>query len=373
MRILLLIVALSGRVMAGDMDQGGLPISTGVITTAALTGAGTGGSNLGVNSSSVAVYNANRNLAVPYGVIAATITTTGNVGIGTSSPGTLLHVASGTLTVNGTGSAVTLSNNTALTVNSTATFNSQTNFINALSTQATFSGFSHYGAVNANSGSISVGKLNQGLLLDYDNGTGNDVHITNMQDAASSDMFFGVRGGAVSPLYPLIVRADGSVDIGTATFTAPMSTGAYFSGMAKGLSNTSAGSIKLGSGGVLQYDHVGTSDVFLENTQDAADADVVIQVRSNNAATTLQPLRVAGSGLVSISGQTLMWVRTKAQIDAITPAAAGAQAICSDCTVPYDLCVATGTTLSGFRATINSAINTAIPGTLVPKGCGTGQ
>ncbi len=62
--------------------------------------------------------------------------------------------------------------------------------------------------------------------------------------------------------------------------------------------------------------------------------------------------------------------RTKAQLDAVTPAV-GDQVLCSDCAVPYDLCIATGATLSGWRATINSAINTTIPGTLVSKGCGT--
>ena len=65
-------------------------------------------------------------------------------------------------------------------------------------------------------------------------------------------------------------------------------------------------------------------------------------------------------------------IRTAAQIDAIT-GVVGLVYICSDCTVPYDICVGTGTALSGFRAVVNSAINTAVPGTLVNKGCGSGN
>ena len=75
-------------------------------------------------------------------------------------------------------------------------------------------------------------------------------------------------------------------------------------------------------------------------------------------------------GALSLTGAFTPAKKTKAQLDAITPAV-GDIYTCSNCTVPYDLCVATGATLSGFRATINSAINTAIPGTLVAKGCGT--
>ena len=83
---------------------------------------------------------------------------------------------------------------------------------------------------------------------------------------------------------------------------------------------------------------------------------------------------VMGSGATkstfTTAGYFQLLQRTKAQLDAVTPAV-GDQVLCSDCTVPYDLCVATGATLSGFRATINSAINTAVTGTLVAKGCGT--
>lgn len=62
-------------------------------------------------------------------------------------------------------------------------------------------------------------------------------------------------------------------------------------------------------------------------------------------------------------------IKAKADFDALTPAL-GDTYLCSDCTVPYDICVATGAVLNGFRATILSAISTTLPGTLVPKGCG---
>lgn len=70
---------ISGGSAGGSSSSGG--ISTGAVTTAALTGNGQITSPLGVNSSSVAVYDANRNLTVPYGVAAATGAFTGHVGV----------------------------------------------------------------------------------------------------------------------------------------------------------------------------------------------------------------------------------------------------------------------------------------------------
>lgn len=96
-------------------------------------------------------------------------------------------------------------------------------------------------------------------------------------------------------------------------------------------------------------------------------ANVPTVFGTNNAAR----MTIAAAGNVSVdAGQFVPYVRTKAQIDAIT-AVVGGVVICSDCTVPYDVCVGTGTGVSDFRATINSAISTSIPGTLVNKGCGT--
>lgn len=80
----------------------------------------------------------------------------------------------------------------------------------------------------------------------------------------------------------------------------------------------------------------------------------------------------SGASLTSLPANHKGEVKSKAQLDAITPAL-GDWYICSDCTVPYDICPATAATPSGFRATTYSAISTVVPGTLVPKGCGVGQ
>lgn len=82
---------------------------------------------------------------------------------------------------------------------------------------------------------------------------------------------------------------------------------------------------------------------------------------------------VAGSTIsISANGIIKPGVFTKAQIDG-TNGVLGGQIICSDCTVPYDTCKGTSTSISGWRAETNSAINTAVPGSLVNKGCGSGN
>jgi hypothetical protein len=78
-----------------------------------------------------------------------------------------------------------------------------------------------------------------------------------------------------------------------------------------------------------------------------------------------------GAGISGVTARGLQ-VKTKVQLDTITPTF-GDTYFCSDCTVPYDVCTTTAEVISGFRATLNSAINTVTPGTLVPKGCGTDQ
>ena len=122
---------------------------------------------------------------------------------------------------------------------------------------------------------------------------------------------------------------------------------------------------------------MGTGDVGFNDASPDARVDItasagqtyVLDVASSNATSLF---RVAHSGAIGLGGTLGLWVRTKEQIDAITPAV-GDVVACSDCTVPYDICIGTAATPSGFRAVINSAINTAIPGTLVNKGCGVGQ
>lgn len=92
-----------------------------------------------------------------------------------------------------------------------------------------------------------------------------------------------------------------------------------------------------------------------------------INTISTGSVTTSEKVRVESNGGLRL------FVQTKAQIDAMTPNQLGSQIICSDCTVPYDVCTATGLVLSGYRATLNSSINTTIPGTIVNKGCGSGN
>ena len=83
-------------------------------------------------------------------------------------------------------------------------------------------------------------------------------------------------------------------------------------------------------------------------------------------------LTMAAGAALTMAGPLQPQKRTKAQFDSITPAV-GDTYICSNCTVPYDICVATDTAVGSFRATIYSAISTVTPGTLVSKGCGVGQ
>lgn len=82
---------------------------------------------------------------------------------------------------------------------------------------------------------------------------------------------------------------------------------------------------------------------------------------NGNAATSFQ----IGNGTFTVTsnGITVPLSRTKAQIDAITPSSAelGGFISCSNCTNAYELCRATAAVLSGFAATRGSG------------GCGTGN
>lgn len=75
----------------------------------------------------------------------------------------------------------------------------------------------------------------------------------------------------------------------------------------------------------------------------------------------------SGDG-TNLSSLTNVVIRTKAEFDLMTPTP-GTVSICSDCAVPYDLCVATGSTLSGFRAVMASLTT----GAYIPAGCGSGN
>lgn len=121
-------------------------------------------------------------------------------------------------------------------------------------------------------------------------------------------------------------------------------------------------------------------DAFLsaanERLWDATATGTTLSIRAINdaASASEDAIKITRSGATITktevpSGLFVPRVATKATIDGIT-GIVGAIIVCSDCTVPYDICMGTGTALSGFRAVLNSAINTAVPGTLVNKGCG---
>ncbi len=119
------------------------------------------------------------------------------------------------------------------------------------------------------------------------------------------------------------------------------------------------------------YSQVGSIKTFTEGVP-ASASNIPTYVTFNTASTAT--ISATEKMRLESNGGLRLYVRTKAQIDALTTIEAGEQILCSDCTVPYDLCVATAAaTLSAYRATINSAINTAIPGTLVSRGCGSGN
>ena len=89
------------------------------------------------------------------------------------------------------------------------------------------------------------------------------------------------------------------------------------------------------------------------------------------SSVTASGLFGSGSGITNVKARSFQ-IKVKTDFDGLTPSI-GDTYYCSDCTVPYDICTATGTGLSDFRAVTLSAISTVVPGTLVPRGCGTGQ
>lgn len=101
-----------------------------------------------------------------------------------------------------------------------------------------------------------------------------------------------------------------------------------------------------GSGGILMTDDGGNTGIFLENGGD-------IGIGLTNPGEKLD-----------IVGGTGIYVRTKAQLDAITPSRGGVLYACSNCTVPFAICISTGTGLSDFRQTISANVTT---------GCGTDE
>ena len=60
---------------------------------------------------------------------------------------------------------------------------------------------------------------------------------------------------------------------------------------------------------------------------------------------------------VSVGGEFNMWSRTLAQINALTPTAAGRMVFCSDCT-RSSVCISTGTGTGAWAIAVSTGVNT---------------
>lgn len=68
---------------------------------------------------------------------------------------------------------------------------------------------------------------------------------------------------------------------------------------------------------------------------------------------------LTATGVLAANGGLGLAVKTKAQFDALT-GVVGRAFLCSDCVIPYSVCVGTGTTLSGWKVSHSATV-----------GCGT--
>lgn len=107
---------------------------------------------------------------------------------------------------------------------------------------------------------------------------------------------------------------------------------------------------------------------FLNHKKQVALAINDDSITTSNAVTISSNLVVSGtlsqSGLVALSSAALtgslkLAVKAKAFFDATTPAVGDAY-LCSNCTIPYSVCVGTGASLSGFKVSHSATV-----------GCGT--
>lgn len=140
--------------------------------------------------------------------------------------------------------------------------------------------------------------------------------------------------------------------------------------MIDGFSSTGAsvlgGEVRLGSSGAyhgkLSFDGA-NAHMNIVNTYDNGDSRVQLvsrhtRVNASTATFTNGVLSITAPAATQAGFQPP--VRTKAQIDAITPVDLGTIIICQNCSAPYSICVATGATLSGYRRSDSTTI-----------GCGT--
>ena len=106
-------------------------------------------------------------------------------------------------------------------------------------------------------------------------------------------------------------------------------------------------------------------------TADSAATGLTIPYRDANAdfavnnltATTITPTSGAlAISSVATSGYVTIANKPKTFFDAATPTAVGQSYLCSDCTITYQLCIATGTAKAQFRASHSATL-----------GCGTSE
>lgn len=81
---------------------------------------------------------------------------------------------------------------------------------------------------------------------------------------------------------------------------------------------------------------------------------------------TTATITTVSSTNLTATGPLKIYTRTKAQLGAITPAA-GDTYLCSNCTAPYSLCVATAASLSSFARVQTGTVDTT------KLGCGTNE
>lgn len=100
----------------------------------------------------------------------------------------------------------------------------------------------------------------------------------------------------------------------------------------------------------------GTLNIF--NAAGAVDGNY-LTINSAAATVTVGENGTLATSSATFTGSARLAVKTKAFFDATTPVV-GDTYLCSDCTIPYSVCVGTGATVSGFKVSHSATV-----------GCGT--
>jgi len=100
----------------------------------------------------------------------------------------------------------------------------------------------------------------------------------------------------------------------------------------------------------------GTTNVASLGTSALRFKDLFLQGDANVAGTMTQ------TGVLTLSAQLVPLQRTVTQINTLVPTVVGAVVICTNCTIPYSLCTATGTLAAQWARAGSATV-----------GCGTGN